>query len=287
MKTSLAKSLRSYVNGKQPEDIYFPERNSVLSVVDEAGSALDPDSVFVIDSIDEKYQSARISTLLASEELKGRYDEIFGAIAEKKENLLKVLKKPSGLAKDIDVAIASAFKVRREDVLVALARLEREVKEGSHSQFSSLKYKVLFSDKVIEFLQNGDVRALIDDYTRIYEQIIDQSMYFKKGVFNHSNAETIAKNLKANGWFDGGHSVNLNHDGARSEIATEAELVAAIDAEKEKILTDPKLAEMFGKVDGMLTTAELRSFRDYLIENPFVVAELSDIDAFKQRVWIS
>lgn len=287
MKTSLAKTLRQYVNNKEPEDIFFPERKSAFAITDEIGAALDREAVFVIDSIDEKYQSARISTLLASEELKARYDEIFGSIAEKKEALLKILKKPSGLSKDIDVAIASAFKLKKEYVLVALARLEREVKEGAHSEFATLKYKVLFSDKVLELLQNADVKALIDDYTKIYEQILDQSLYFKKGVFNHSNAETIAKNLKSNGWFEGGHTVNLNHAGERSEITTEADLIAAIETEKEKILTDPKLADMFQKVDGTLTTAELRSFRDYLIENPFVVAELSDIDAFKQKVWVS
>ncbi len=287
MKTSLAKTLRQYVNNKEPEDIFFPERKSTFAITDETGAALDRDAVFVIDSIDEKYQSARISTLLASEELKARYDEIFGSIAEKKESLLKILKKPSGLSRDIDVAIASAFKLKKEDILVALARLEREVKEGAHGEYATLKYKVLFSDKVVELLQNADVKALIDDYTKIYEQILDQSLYFKKGVFNHSNAETIAKNLKSNGWFEGGHSVNLNHAGERSEITTEADLIAAIETEKEKILTDPKLAEMFQKVDGTLTTAELRSFRDYLIEHPFVVAELSDIDTFKQKVWIS
>ena len=44
---------------------------------------------------------------------------------------------------------------------------------------------------------------------------------------------------------------------------------------------------MFHNVDELLTTAELRNFRDYLIENPFVVVEFSDIDAFKQKVWIS
>ncbi|TCP60645.1 hypothetical protein EV663_1081 [Rhodovulum bhavnagarense] len=287
MKTSLAKTMRQYALNKKPEDIFFPERVSELSIADEGGQAIDRESVFVIDSVDDKYQSSRISTLLASEELKARYDDIFGSIAEKKEKLFKALKKPSGLSKDIDAAIAGAFKVRKEDVLVALARLEREVKEGAHSQFSGLKYKTLFSDKVLEFLQNSDVKTLIDDYTKIYEQILDSSLYFKKGVFNHSNAETIAKNLKSNGWFDGGHSVNLNHQGERSEISTEAELIDAIESEKQKILTDPKLAEMFQKVDNTLTTAELRNFRDYLIENPFVVAELSDIDAFKQRVWIS
>lgn len=287
MKTSLAKSMRQYAGNSEPEDIFFPERTSEFSVCDETDNPLEREAIFVIDSIDEKYQSSRISTLLASEELKGRYDEIFGSIAEKKEKLLKALRKPSGLTKDIDLAIAAAFKVRREDVLVALARLEREVKEGAHSEFSSLKYKTLFSDKVLEFLQKSDIKALIDDYTTVYEKILDNSLYFKKGVFNHSNAETIAKNLESNGWFEGGHSVNLNYQGERSEITTEAELTDAIEAEKQKILTDPKLAEMFQKVDSTLTTAELRNFRDYLIENPFVVAELSDIDAFKQRVWIS
>ena len=287
MKTSLAKTFRQYANNNEPEDIFFPERKSTFSISDDSGAGLEREAVFVIDSIDEKYQSTRISSLLASEELKARYDEIFGSIAEKKEALLKILKKPSGLTKDVDVAISGAFKVRKEDVLVALARLEREVKEGANVDFASLKYKILFSDKVLELLQNADVKALIDDYTKIYEQILDQSLYFKKGVFNHSNAETIAKNLKSNGWFEGGHSVNLNHAGQRSEITTDADLIAAIESEKEKILTDPKLAEMFQKVDGKLTTAELRNFRDYLIENPFVVAELSDIDAFKQKVWVS
>ena len=287
MKTSLAKSMRQYAENSEPEDIFFPERKSEFTVCNEADDPLDREAIFVIDSIDEKYQSSRISTLLASEELKVRYDEIFGSIAEKKEKLLKALRKPSGLTKDIDLAIAGAFKVRREDVLVALARLEREVKEGAHSQFLGLKYKTLFSDKVLEFLQQSDIKALIDDYTTIYEKIIDNSLYFKKGIFNHSNAEMIAKNLKSNGWFEGGHSVNLNHEGKKSEIKTDAELVEAIEAEKQKILTDPLLADMFQKVDSTLTTAELRNFRDYLIENPFVVAELSDIDAFKQRVWIS
>ena len=287
MKTSLAKSLRQYANNKPAEDIFFPDRRSKMSIQDETDSELERETVLVIDSIDEKYQSARISTLLASEDLKSRYDEVFHSVADKKESLLRSLKKPSGLTKDIDLAISSSFGLDKEDVLVALGRLEREVRDGMHSNFSSLQYKKLFSDKVINFLQKSDVQALISDYTEIYEKILDHSRYFKKGVFNHSNAEAIAKNLKSNGWFDGGHSVNLNHNGQSSEITTEEDLVKEIKAEKEKILTDPKLAEMFQKVDDYLTTVELRSFRDYLIHNPFVVAELADIDRFKQKIWTS
>ena len=287
MKTSLAKTLRGYAEGKNPEDLFFPDRESSFSIKDQNGDVLDAEFIFVIDSIDEKYQSKRISTLLASEELKEKYDEIFGSISEKTETLFKSLKKYSGLAKDIDLAFSQAFKVRKEDLLVAMARLEREVGEGANAQFSKLKYKILFSDKVLEFLGKADVERLIENYTRTYEQILDKSLYFRKGVFNHSNAETIAKNLKANGWFEGGHTVNLKHHDERNEISTEAELVAAIETEKQKILTDPKLSEMFQKVDSALTTAELRTFRDYLIEHPFVVPELSDVDAFKQKVWVA
>ena len=287
MKTSFAKTLRDYTEGRKPQDLFFPDRKSEFSIQDRVGNPVDVESIFIIDSTDEKYQSERISALLASEDLKKRYDEIFGSISEKTEALFKILKKHSGVSKDIEVAFAQAFRVRREDILVALGRLEREVKEGANAEFSKLKYKTLFSDKVLEFLGKSDVEKLIEDYTRTYEKILDESLYFRRGVFNHSNAEAIAKNLKVNGWFEGGHTVNLKHADERNEISTEADLVAAIDAEKQKILTDPKLAEMFQRVDDALTTAELRAFRDYLIEHPFVVPELKDVDAFKQKVWIA
>ena len=287
MKTSFAKSLRDYSEGKQPKDIIFPEKETKLSIVDQDGALVEPDSIFVIDSINEKYKSDRISTLLASEDLKNEYDTIFGSIGKKRDDLFKVLKKYSGLSKDIEIQFAEAFSIDSASILIALARLDREVKKGANSEFSGLKYKIIFSEKVLEFLKNSDVENLIDQYTQAYEQILDKSRYFKKGVFNHSNAEVIAKNLKANGWFDGGHSVNLNNGGDQKIISTEAELVNAIESEKEQILTDPKLTEMFSKVEKAISTTELRTFRDYLISNPFVVAELKDIPAFKQKVWIS
>lgn len=287
MKTSFAKTLRDYCEGKEPKDIFFPGRKSTFSMVDQGGAEVNKDAIFVIDSIDEKYQSKKISSLLASEDLKARYDEIFGSISEKTDALFRNLKKKSGITKDAEIEFTQAFKVKQTDLLLALGRLEREVKEGANEQFSDLKYKSLFSDKVIEFLNTGDVKKLIEDYTSAYEKIIDQSKYFRKGVFNHSNAETIAKNLKANGWFEGGHSVNLMHADERFEIKSQANLIEAIEGEKSKILSDPQLAEMFQKVDSALSTAELRTFRDYLIENPFVVPELNDVSAFKQKIWVA
>src|SRR5690554_6618843 len=84
MKTSVAKSLHDYIDGKEPSDKIFPEKESSFVIVDEVGSPLVGESIFLVDSINEKYQSSRISTLLASEDLKSQYDEIFEDIGKKR-----------------------------------------------------------------------------------------------------------------------------------------------------------------------------------------------------------
>lgn len=287
MKTSLARTLQDYSLGRQPKDLMFSERASICEVIDENGNAIPRDSIFVVESINDKYSSERISSLLASETLKKEYDSIFNKIAQKLEEVLKKLRRFSGLTKDVESAFCEAFKVSPNAIVGALARLDREVKRGDHTQFSSVKYKVLFGKAATEFLTNSDIKALIAEYTETYERIINNSKYFKKGVFNHTNAETIAKNLKSNGWFDGGHSVNLRSSGVGVEVATEEDLAAIIQSEKDQILTDTSLIEKFNKVEKAISNAELRELREYLTDNPTLIAELGDLDQLKQKIWIS
>lgn len=74
MKTSLAKSLQDYSQKQTPSDLMFPEREPRCDVIDETGKKVAPGAIFVIESINEKYKSERISTLLASDALKNEYD---------------------------------------------------------------------------------------------------------------------------------------------------------------------------------------------------------------------
>ena len=90
MKTSLAKSIHDYISGIQPSDKIFPDKDSTFELADEENKPISPESIFVVDSINEKYQSNRISTLLASENLKAKYDEIFEAIGKKKDSVIKI-----------------------------------------------------------------------------------------------------------------------------------------------------------------------------------------------------
>lgn len=286
MKTSLAKSARDYSQGNDPKDEVFPERSSTFALEDEDGNAVHPESVFVVDSINDKYQSERISTLLASETLKSEYDSIYSEIADKLESFLKNLRKKSEVKKGIEKTFCDDYQLPESQLMVALARLEREVESGENSAFGEFDYKILVNPKVEDFISKPDFSELISDYSTTYEKILDRSKYFKKGVFNHSNAEQIAKNLKSNGWFEGGHTVRLNDESGGIEITDEKQLEQAIEAEKATILNNEELQKSFAKVDKALSNAELRNFREYIVQNPTLLPELKNYAYLKNKIWV-
>ena len=287
MKTSFARAFKDFSNGKKPRDLVYPERVSSFILSDEKGDGIDKQAIFVIESIDEKYVSDRISTLLASDQLKAKYDEVFRSIGSKKELLLKTLKKKAGISKNIESIFVTSFGLKESEFLVALGRLEREVKSDVNAQFADVKYKTIFNSKVHDFLKNEEIKNLIEAYTQVYDKLLEDSRFFKKGVFNHTNAAAVAKSLADNGWFQGGHSVSLKSNGNAEEIVNEEELKQKVENEKAQILSDPTLDKMFGQVDDAIKTKELRELRDYLLIHPYIVPELQDIQALERRVWIA
>ena len=287
MKTSFARSFKDYSTGKIPKDIVYPERPTTFLVTDENGDQVPESSVFVVDSINEKYASEKMSTLLASEELKAEYDAVFRAVGEKRDSLLKMMKKKASMTKGVEEAFSTAVGLSEAEFLIALGTVDREVNKDSYTQFSDVSYKVLFDPKVVELLADEDIKNLISKYSDVYDRLLEESRFFKRGVFNHTNADQVARNLKDNGWFRGGHTVTLKTDGGSIEIADENELAGQITSEKERILSDPTLGEMFDKVDDKLNTKALRDFRDHLLDHPYLVPELQDMSALRRRVWIA
>lgn len=287
MKTSFARAFKKYSNGEKPEDLVYPERVSSFTLSDENGDEIDKQAIFVTEPINEKYVSDRISTLLASDQLKAEYDEVFRSIGSKKALLLKALKKKAGLTKNIENFFANSFGLKEAEFLVALGRLEREVKSDANVQFADIEYKTIFNSKVHDFLKNEEIKNLIGEYTQVYDKLLEDSRFFKKGVFNHTNAVTVAKSLADNGWFQGGHSVSLKSNGNTEEIVNEEELRQKVENEKVRILYDPTLGEMFEKVDDAIKTRELRALRDYLLRHPYIVPELQDLQALERKVWLA
>ena len=88
------------------------------------------------------------------------------------------------------------------------------------------------------------MKAAIEDYIKKYNELLEASTYFKKGIFNYYNAATIAKSLSDNGFFDANHTVNLNAK-EKLEITSKKQLEELINKEKEGISNDKELRKRF------------------------------------------
>lgn len=289
MKTSFAKTFKDISNGSVSSDLMFPQRETVRNVKDDTDKELDKESVFVIDPYDEGFKSEKMSTLLVNKELRKRFDEIHVKIDKAKEVLLKELKTLSGLKiETIEEELSRAVKLKEGLFYKSLLSIEPDILDKSEPHISDIKYTSIFNDKVISFLATKGVKEKISEYIKKYDELIDSSRFFKKGVFNHTNASDIAKNLTSNGFFKAKHSVTLNASDGKQEIADQKQLEEVIKNEKETILNNPALVTAFEELDKQLTkNADLRTFREYLLINQKILPELGNVGHFRQQLWIS
>jgi hypothetical protein len=288
MKTSFAKTFKDISEDNPSKDLIFPEKITKRIVKDDMGSDLSTNNVFVIEPYNETYKSEKVSVLLVNATLKSEYESIHESIDDKKADLIKALAKLSGLKSGIEEIISRTFTKTPTDFYKAIIRVKDEVLDDSPALFASIVYNKMFSERIEEFLSDPVIKSKIKEYITKYEELLGKSKFFKKGIFNHTNASAIAKNLKDNGFFKADHSVNLRSSSGLTEIKNETELSQVIEEEKQNILTNPELVSTFESIDKKLSAnKELRDFRDYLLSNIIILPELANIEHFKEQVLIS
>jgi len=287
MKTSFARTFKDLSNGDNSADLIFPNRDTINKITDEGGNSLNDYQVFVMEPYQEDFEHEKMSTLLVKKELKERYDKIHLEIDKKKEELLKRLKSTSGFKKEIEYEISETFD-ECEDFLICLENLNHKIFDGKISGFEDIDYNEIFNDKVINFLESKNFKDKLEEYIKKYNELIDTSTYFKRGVFNHNNAENISKSLEKDGFFKATHFVILNSIDERKEVLTQEEFKKIIKEEKDKILSNPDLTSRFNEIDTAITkNTDLRKFRTYLEKNPKILPELLDLNGFRKKLWIS
>jgi hypothetical protein len=288
MKTSFANTFMDFSNSQPSKDSIFTARETKRIITNENDDELQAEDIFVIEPYNQAFKSQKLSTLLVNKELKEKYDEIHLNINEKKGTLTKELISKSGLKKGVDVEFSTDFTSYSNDFFKAIGRVKTEVNDETEAEFSDIIYSKVFSPKIIAFLETKDFKTKLQEYIEKYNDLVDSSTYFQKGVFNHNNASTIAKNLKDNGFFKAKHSLVLNAETDKKQITTEEELTEIIQTEKDAILNNPDLLKAFDDIDKALTkNLELKAFRNYLLDNLKIIPELSNINGFKQKVWVS
>lgn len=287
MKTSFAKTFRDFCKGENTTDIIFKDRPTIREIKDQSNTDLVPEQICVIEPYIESYKSERLSTLLVNQELKEKYEEILKTIEQEKSNLFNKLKQLSGLTgrgNTIDIELPKIFG--NKPVLDILLDLEKYVIETEEHPYSSFTYNKIFDEKVVAFLNTKDFKLQIQGYIERYDTLIQSSKYLKKG-FNHYNVADVQKSLKTNGFFNAQHSVNLFNGITNDTISNEGELQEIISKEMDTVLNDAEIQKKFTEIDGKLTTAQLREFRDYLFDNKEILPLLSNLEKFKKDIWLS
>lgn len=288
MKSSLAQTFKDVADGTPSKDRIFPTRPCTRTITDEAGAQLPIESVLVIRPYDEVFgHTEKTSTLLVDAKLRKEYEQLNLDIDKARDALLKALKEQSQSKKDIVAEVSSTFTTSPNDFYKALLRIENELQTQKDAPLADIHYDTIFDDKVLGLLNTKDFKTLIADYTKKYNELLAKSAYFKKGTFNYYNAETVAKSLADNGFFDASHTVNLNA-GKPLIITTQKQLVDLITKEKDNITNDKDLRKKFAEIEKLLNkNVTVRDFHAYLTDHETLLPKLADIPTLREELWKS
>jgi len=288
MKSSFAltfKALSEKASGAQPRDRIFPDNPTVADVKDENGNDIENERILVALSYDKDLgPSERTCTLLVDDKLRTEFAELQRRVNEAEQNLTDLLKRQSksktALVSEIPIAFAAS------DLRAAMRRIEPELVEQDDAPFVGVAYDKVFDPEFVKELNTNDLKTKIANYIDRYNELLDQSVFFSRGVFDYYNASQIATSLTKNGFFKAKHTINLKPSiGNIQEINTKDELEAVIEKEKQTIINDDKLVSDFSAIaDSLDGNARLRGFRDYLMENRFIVPHLANVEQFRQEV---
>ncbi len=290
MKTSFARTL-DLISKKDeknlPCDRIYNTRLTKCEVLAD-GNEINPNSILVINAEDNGFDaSSKISTFLASKDLKEKYDAIYIELNSGKSEFIKKLKAISQ-STDCETEFVNAFS---EESLVTffevlLAQVKNLKDKFNKPQF---RYNDVFDKKgnVKKFLDKN--QAILDQYVSNYKNIISKSKFFRESSNNNTfgtyQANEILKSIEDNSYFDAGHKFVLE-DG--TEIENSEQLKKLVQDEIHSILNDEKLKQSFERVDRAIgANAELRSFQKVIEKDNLLLVNLEDYDKFKKEVWIN
>ena len=290
MKTSFAQTFRDIADGQHSQDRIFPSRTTVRDIKDSNGEALSPERVLVLSPYDEFFShNEKASTLLVNNALRRDYEKLHEDIDICKASFLKAMKEQSGSKKPLDQEIALAFmkSADEESFFQALERINVELKQQPDAPLQDVQYDAIFDDRILAALNTQELKAAIHEYILRYNQLLDSSTYFKKGIFEYYNATQIAKTLKDNGFFCAKHTVTL-HAATKQEITTQTQLEELVQAELNGITNDKDLKKTFDVIKKQLEkNVSLRDFQAYLGKHEQLLPYLANPDLFKEQVWKS
>lgn len=284
MKSSFAKTFDYIARKEKPSDLVYSERNSLFEILCDKKN-ISPECIFVADAEKEINANEKITTLLASKDLKNQYDKIYRDLNSEKDNFITQLKTISR-SSDCESEVVDTFKDTDKDVFWdCLEKIEKEITDDKI--FFDFKYNDIFDKKgnVKKFLDKHI--DLIEQYFEEYQDLITNSDFFKNNndgtSFGTYQAKKIIDSVDGDTFFKAQHKMVLRN---AEEITSKSQLENVVETEINKILLDDKLKGIFIKIDSAIgANAELRAFKNLLEKNNSLIPHLYDYANFKKLVW--
>lgn len=290
MKTSFANTFKRKSESEEPIDRADPDAKVVCDIKAD-GNDVNPSDIFVINPDNADVDpAASISSLLASDGLKNRYERIRKELDEKKKRFLGKLKELSK-SSDCEKELRETFSddaIHDYDFAI-YERLKDEI-ERTEPNLWGFKYNDVFDKdgKVKTFIEanRGEIQAYFD----AYNDVLLRSEFFKAAVgdgakdFGPDRAGALAKSVKDNAFFMAGHRIVT---GAGITIDSYSELEELLKNEIAQALNDQDVRSAFEKIDKKLSNAPLKIFRDVVSADRSLLFHLLNYDEFKRKVWCS
>jgi ABC-type lipoprotein export system ATPase subunit len=284
MKTSLAKTFEDISNIKKPTDRAYPARKTICKVLSD-NKKIEAESIFVINAENSNFDAtSKISSFIASADLKKKYDDIYSKLDESKNEFIKKLKTTSQ-SSDCETEFISTFAENNKNtfytsLLSITGTLDEEYKKYD------FRYNDIFDKKgnVRKFLDKN--QSLLKQYFDNYQDLLSGSKFFKKSdnTFGTIQANSILNSTQDNAFFDAGHKFVLN---GNIDINSAQNLEKLVEDEINKIVNDSKLKETFDKVDKAIgANVEIRAFKSVIEKDNLLLIELQDYDGFRKNVWL-
>lgn len=290
MKTSFAKTFKDASSSVVPKDLVDSNAQVVCEIKCD-GNPINPAKIYVANP-DENIDSAEsITSLMASDGLKERYESIRNVLDAKKKIFLKKLKELSK-STDCETELFETFKsdnVSDYDFAI-YERIEADVAQAEPLRWR-FKYNDVFDvgGKVRDFIVGN--REDVEAYFNAYREVLSHSTFFKvssgEGAkdFGTDRADALAKSVKDNAFFNAGHKIVVS---SHEEIASYSALEDLKKSELTRVLSDPDVKRTFDVIDKKLSAnQQLKAFRDAISEQRELLLELLNYDEFKRKVWFS
>ena len=289
-KTMLYLSKRDLSESKRPQkpcDLLDGSKNATYEAKFD-GKDIPPENIYVMNGDDDiKDSSEKISTMLASRDLKNEYDKIYKDLDMERRSFVKILSDVSQ-SSDCEDELVKTFKKYESDNLFTVLNRIKNIIQQPHTNYG-FRYNFIFDEKgkVKDFLDKHN--RLLTNYINCYNNLIMQSDFFSnnsKGVFGTYQAEQLIKALGGDGFFHAHHKLSLSRQSGISEITSKEQFETIYNQELEKITTDNDLKKSLKKLDKSIgANEELRDFKNTITQNPHLIPYLSDYEKFRKETW--